>query len=162
MGLRATHTHSAAHTAPHSRSQSVCVEGGEHDSECSSVVSSADFCKSPCILPATEKTRSTPADEAGASSTVHPKKAPHCEEQRHRRAAANWTACVRVGRQSPAPPRQQAAVPRPERGAERSTERPMSLASIRVPRTSRRLMPIGGERTATLLASNSFGQQLFF
>ena len=36
-------------------------------SECSSVESFADFCRSPCILPAAEKTRSTPADEAGAA-----------------------------------------------------------------------------------------------
>ena len=36
-------------------------------SECSSVESFADFWRSPCILPAAEKTRSTPADEAGAA-----------------------------------------------------------------------------------------------
>ena len=35
-------------------------------SECSSVESLADFCRSPCILPAAEKTRSTPPVEAGA------------------------------------------------------------------------------------------------
>ena len=35
-------------------------------SECSSVESLADFCRSLCILPAAEKTRSTLADEAGA------------------------------------------------------------------------------------------------
>ena len=35
-------------------------------SECSSVESLADFWRSPCILPAAEKTRSTPADDAGA------------------------------------------------------------------------------------------------
>ena len=36
-------------------------------SECSSVSSLADFERSPCILPAAEKTRSTPAEEAGAA-----------------------------------------------------------------------------------------------
>lgn len=36
-------------------------------SECSSVESLADFWRSPCILPAAEKTRSTPADDAGAA-----------------------------------------------------------------------------------------------
>jgi hypothetical protein len=35
--------------------------------EFSSVVSLADFCRSPCMLPAAEKTRSTPAEEAGAA-----------------------------------------------------------------------------------------------
>ena len=37
------------------------------NSECSSVESLADFWRSPCILPAAEKTRSTPAEEAGAA-----------------------------------------------------------------------------------------------
>ena len=31
------------------------------------MVSLADFCRSPCIFPAAEKTRSTPPDEAGAA-----------------------------------------------------------------------------------------------
>ena len=35
--------------------------------ECSSVVSLADFCRSLCIFPAAEKTRSTPPVEAGAA-----------------------------------------------------------------------------------------------
>ena len=35
--------------------------------ECSSVESLADFWRSPCILPAAEKTRSTPAEDAGAA-----------------------------------------------------------------------------------------------
>ena len=34
---------------------------------CSSVESLADFWRSPCMLPAAEKTRSTPAEEAGAA-----------------------------------------------------------------------------------------------
>jgi hypothetical protein len=38
-------------------------------SECSSVESLADFCwRSPCIFPAAEKMRSTPAEEAGIES----------------------------------------------------------------------------------------------
>ena len=38
------------------------------NSECSRVVSLADLDRSPCILPAAEKTHSTPADEAGAAN----------------------------------------------------------------------------------------------
>ena len=36
--------------------------------ECSKVVSLADFFRSVCILPAAEKTRSSPAEEAGAAA----------------------------------------------------------------------------------------------